>query len=667
MFFKFQVVLNFAPSVGMMVGGKLEARGRNPDDIFLTLKRAPVVSFENETTDATLENVEMETEPVIVPDLPPKVPIRLLGGASELEGRLQIYLNGKWGTVCDHGWNIINAALVCHQLGYALNPTDWRLQRSELPNAGTSEDVILSHVRCTEHDIDITKCRAEKASTKDFFNSCTHTQDVGIRCYEGAWAGLRFGVLAESTDLQYVTIEKAGLFDYATNTFKPALQMDFARHNLENVRIVNNLQDGLGVVYSDIYGGSTNNVKNSEFSMNRGSGISLKQLGLRVQGSIVKDNSGPGISHTPVISAIEQRELAGWFSISPDFNVHDSDYHPHILPQDSSDINVNIWTKKYLLTTRVSGESIERSLNIHCEPGYVIGMQLLNPIQNGSTENIWIYDSQTPSNNSNVYEMKRDLTVFPVTSSSYGVMLRYVSGKHAFGGVVLVISSIPAPVQNIYNRIVRGPVPTLYITSTKIQRNQKGIMATYYNRYLGDRAEHFLRKANESIKLTHCEISHNKEEAIFVLSPFWDVHVSNISEVAIHLNNSLVISNGRGIRQYSKDLRSSNNLFHYVVQGTTFEDNIDGGLEISLPYVWQYNENFTHSVYLGNDTWIRNKNFGIHIGGHFAIVNITGNLLRENDCATGLIGFRGMVSVNFVFLFIFTVYKQQNSKNKIIQ
>lgn len=456
---------------------------------------------------------------------------------------------------------------MCHQLGFALNPHDWRLQRSELPNAGTTEDVILSHVRCTEHDIDITKCRAERASHKDFFNSCAHNHDVGIRCYEGAWAGLRFGVLAESTDLQYVTIEKAGLFDYTTNTFKPALQMDFARHNLENVRIVGNSHDGLGVIYSDIFAGSVNNVKNSEFSMNRGSGISLKQLGLRVQGSIIKDNLGAGISHNPVISAIEQRELAGWYSMAPDFNIHDSDYHPQILPENSADINVDIWTKKYLLTTRVYDETIERKLFIRCQPGYVIGIQLLNPIQNTSTENIWIHDSQTPNNQSNIYELQRDLTVFPMTSSSYGVMLRYRSGPNALGGVVLVISSITAPVQNIYNRIVRGPVPTLYVTSTKIQRNSRGIQATYYNRYLGDLSELFLRKANESIKLTHCEISHNRHEAIFVHAPFWDVHVSNISEVTIHLNNSLVTSNGRGIRQYSKDLRSSNNLFHYVVQG----------------------------------------------------------------------------------------------------
>lgn len=640
------VVLNFAPSVGMMVSGKLEARGRGPDDIFFTLKRAPIATVENETTTDELDpmqHIEMDTESLPSGDnRPPKVPIRLIGGATEMEGRLQVYLDGKWGTVCDYGWTLTDAALVCHQLGYALNPKDWRLQRSELPSAGTSEDVILSNVRCTEHDIDISRCRAERATEKDFLNSCSHEQDVGIRCSEGAWAGLRFGVLAESTDLQYVTIEKAGLFDYTTNTFKPALQMDFARHNLENVRVVNNLHDGLGVIYSDIFSGSINSVKNSEFASNRGSGISLKQLGLRVQGSIIKENFGAGISHDPFISAIEQRELAGWYTMAPDFNIHDSDYQPRVLPETSADIDVDIWRKQYLLTSRVIGQPIEKWITIRCQPGYVIGVQLLNPIQNGSTENIWVYDSQAPNNHSSVYELRRDLSVFPVTSSSYGIRLHYSSGMHAFGGVVLVLSSIGAPVQNIYNRIVRGPVPTLFVTSTKIQRNQRGLSATYYNRYLGDRAEHFLRKANESIKLTHCEISHNRAEAMFIHSPFWDVHVSNISEVTIHLNNSLVTSNGRGIRQHAKDLRSSNNLFHYVIQGTTFEDNLYGGLEVSLPYVWQYNENFTHSIYLGNDTWIRNRQFGVQISGHFAVVNITGNLFKDNDCLTGLIGFRGM-------------------------
>lgn len=637
------VVLNFAPSVGMMVAGKLEARGRSPDDIFFTLKRAPVMTFDNETVDGEMENFDSETEMIIeVQETAPTVPVRLLGGASEHEGRLQVYLKGKWGTVCDYGWTQINAALVCNQLGLALNPLDWRLLRSEVPNAGTAEDVILSNVRCTEHDIDITKCRAERFSHGEFLNSCTHEYDVGIRCYEGAWAGLRFGVLAERADLQYVTIEKAGLFDYATNTFKPAVQMDFARHNLENVRIVNNLHDGLGIIYSDIYGGSINNVKNSEFANNRGSGISLKQLGLRVHGSIIKDNLGSGINHDSVISAIEQRELAGWFHLSPDFNVQESDYHPMVLPKESSNIDVDMWQSRHILTAKHSGDPVEKTIHIRCQPGYVVGLQLLNPIQNGSTEDIWIFDSQSGTTESDVYQLSRDLSVFPFSSSSYGIVLHYKSGTNALGGVVLIISTTSAPVQNIPRRIVRGPVPTLHVTSTKIQRNLRGISATYYNRYLGDRGEHYLRKANESIKIVQCEITHSRNEAFYIHSPFWDVHTSNLSEITIHINNTLIMSNGQGIHQFSRDLRSSNNLFHYVVQDTTVEGNRQGGLDISLPYVWQYNENFTHSVYLGNDTWTRNIQFGVNVMGHYAVVNITGNVFSDNDCEYGLIGFKGM-------------------------
>lgn len=634
-------ILNFAPSVGMMVAGKLEARGTSPDDILFTLKREPVMI--NDTTEALTDgDLEAETESVIPKNLPPPVPIRLLGGKSEHEGRLQVQIDGKWGTVCDYGWSLINAALVCHQLGLALNPIDWRLERSEIPGAGSSEEIILSNVRCTEHDTDITKCRSQRKL--DFQNSCTHEMDVGVRCYEGAWAGVRFGALAERADLQYVTIKHAGLFDYATNTFKPALQLDFARQNFDNIRVIENLHDGMGIVYSDVFSGnSVNNVKNSEFSNNYGNGISMKQLGLQVQGSIIKNNRGAGIAHDPVIGAYEQRELAGWFKLAPDFIATDFVYQLTEIPGNTENIDVDQFTMKYLRTNRVHGEEeVENTIKIRCQPGYVLGIQLLNPIENRSTEEIWIYDSQTGNQKSDIFQVKRDLSVFPLTTTSYGIILKYKSGKEAIGGAVLTISSIPAPQQTIYNRIVRGPVPTLLVTTSKIQQNVRGLVATYYNRYLGEKGEHFLRKANESMLLRSCDISFNKEDAILIHAPFWDVHVSNISEITLHINRSSVADNGRGIRQFSKDLRSSNNLFHYVLQDTFVERNAAGGMEITLPYVWQYNENFTHSVYLSNNTFNKNENFGIIIDGHFAGINVTGNQFIDNHCQNGLMAFRGM-------------------------
>ena len=237
-------------------------------------------------------------------------------------------------------------------------------------------------------------------------NSCTHQYDVGLRCYDISWAGLRLGMTAKRSKLYDVKIERAGLFDYRTWTFVPGIQADFSHHVFDNLEVMDNDHDGIGILYSDIfYPDDVNFLKNSVISGNRRHGVSFRQLGLRIQHSEIRDNYRAGIYHDPKLNKLEQRELSEWMSLidiqKPGTIIRIPDTEEGTDPKNP--IIINEKESKLLISSPLNNTSQQRTYYIRAERDeFVIGMQLLNPFHNRTTETLKIYDYTSIVNSANI-------------------------------------------------------------------------------------------------------------------------------------------------------------------------------------------------------------------------------------------------------------------------
>uniref|UniRef100_A0A3P8VJ07 Neurotrypsin n=1 Tax=Cynoglossus semilaevis TaxID=244447 RepID=A0A3P8VJ07_CYNSE len=105
------------------------------------------------------------------------VPVRLVGGETPREGRVELYLSGQWGTVCDDGWTDRDAEVVCRQLGYS------GLAKARVMayfGEGTGP-IHVDNVKCSGEERSIADCIKQAPGT----HNCRHSEDAGVICDYG--------------------------------------------------------------------------------------------------------------------------------------------------------------------------------------------------------------------------------------------------------------------------------------------------------------------------------------------------------------------------------------------------------------------------------------------------------------------------------------------------
>ncbi|XP_074932367.1 scavenger receptor cysteine-rich domain-containing protein DMBT1-like isoform X2 [Phalacrocorax aristotelis] len=108
-------------------------------------------------------------------------PLRLENGPNRCAGRVEVLHNHQWGTVCDNGWNMDEAAVVCRQLGCG---TAVSAPGSAHFGQGSGR-IWLDNVNCTGGEAALSECQTRLWGA----NSCDHRKDAGVVCSDAHTLG----------------------------------------------------------------------------------------------------------------------------------------------------------------------------------------------------------------------------------------------------------------------------------------------------------------------------------------------------------------------------------------------------------------------------------------------------------------------------------------------
>ncbi|KAF1564063.1 hypothetical protein FQV10_0015981, partial [Eudyptes schlegeli] len=100
--------------------------------------------------------------------------LRVIGGKDGCSGRVEIWHQGSWGTVCDNSWDVADANVVCRQLGCGSAVS----ALSEAAFGEGTGPIWLEEVHCKGTELSLWDCPANTL----FCKNCDHKEDAAVNC-----------------------------------------------------------------------------------------------------------------------------------------------------------------------------------------------------------------------------------------------------------------------------------------------------------------------------------------------------------------------------------------------------------------------------------------------------------------------------------------------------